>query len=211
MSAVPRSSPLALTVLALLHYEPLHPYGIQRRLKQWGKDLVVNVGQRAALYRTIERLEQAGLVAVRETGRDQAYPERTVYEVTDAGREVAREWLVEMLAVPRQEFPQFPAALSQLLLLTPQEIPEILQRRLAAVTEQLSGLEEALAEGGEELPRVTLLEVEYLRAVTRAEEQWLRGLIDDLTTGRLTWSMEELFGTAQALAADEADGADEVL
>ena len=33
----PRSSPLGLTVLALLHYQPLHPYGIQRLIKQWGK------------------------------------------------------------------------------------------------------------------------------------------------------------------------------
>src|SRR5690348_17934738 len=63
----PRSSPLALTVLALLHYQPLHPYGIQRLIKQWGKDQVVNVEQRTSLYRTIERLLAAGLIAVRET------------------------------------------------------------------------------------------------------------------------------------------------
>ena len=49
------SSPLALTVLALLHYQPLHPYGIQRLIKQWGKDQVVNVEQRTSLYRTIEQ------------------------------------------------------------------------------------------------------------------------------------------------------------
>src|SRR5437763_6236773 len=99
--AAVRSSPLALTVLALLHGRPLHPYGIQRLIKQWGKDQVVNVGQRASLYRTIDRLRAAGLVAVRETERDQQYPERTVYEITDAGRAAAREWLEEMLAVPR--------------------------------------------------------------------------------------------------------------
>ena len=68
--SAPRSSPLALTVLALLHYQPLHPYGIQRLIKQWGKDQVVNVEQRTSLYRTIERLLAAGLIAVRETGRD---------------------------------------------------------------------------------------------------------------------------------------------
>ncbi|MGH3234464.1 MAG: hypothetical protein ACRDOH_14645, partial [Streptosporangiaceae bacterium] len=42
-------TPLALTVLALLHYQPLHPYGIQRLIKQWGKDQVVNVEQRTSL------------------------------------------------------------------------------------------------------------------------------------------------------------------
>src|SRR5215469_4442348 len=79
-----RSSPLALAVLSLLHAAPLHPYGIQRLLKQWGKDHVINVGQRANLYKTIRRLDQAGLISVRQTERDQQYPERTVYELTEA-------------------------------------------------------------------------------------------------------------------------------
>lgn len=119
MSSPVRTSPLALTVLALLHYQPLHPYGVQRLIKQWGKDQVVNVGQRASLYRTIERLRAANLITVQQTERDQLYPERTVYEITHAGRAVAHQWLREMLSTPRQEFPEFPAALSYLLMLTP--------------------------------------------------------------------------------------------
>ncbi|WP_240509773.1 PadR family transcriptional regulator [Streptomyces malaysiense] len=189
----PRSSPLALTVLALLHYKPLHPYGVQRLIKDWGKDQVVNVSQRASLYRTIERLHGAGLIAVRETGRDQQYPERTVYEITDAGRRTARAWLDEMLSVPRQEFPEFPAALSNLLLLTPEEMADVLDRRVDALAEKLDGLESALAEGKERgLPRVTLLETEYLRAVTAAELEWVRAVAEDLRTGGFSWSKEQL-------------------
>src|ERR1700749_1260656 len=122
----PRSSPLALTVLALLHYQPLHPYGIQRLIKQWGKDQVVNVEQRTSLYRAIEGLLAAGLIGGREPGRDPRYPERTVYELTDAGRRTARRWLEEMLAEPRQEYPEFPAALSHVLLLEPAQPIEVL-------------------------------------------------------------------------------------
>ena len=102
MSSAVRSSPLALTVLGMLHTQPLHPCGILRLIRQWGKDQVVNVGQRARLYRTIDRLLEAGLVAVAETGWDQQYPERTVYEITDAGRAATRERLKEMLTVPSQ-------------------------------------------------------------------------------------------------------------
>src|SRR5215472_18310500 len=96
--AAPRSSPLAMTVLFMLLSGPIHPYEMQRRMKLWGKDQVVNVAQRANLYKTIERLLQASLIAVRQTERDQRFPERTVYELTDAGWRTAREWLVEMLA-----------------------------------------------------------------------------------------------------------------
>lgn len=193
MSAPPRSSPLALTVLCLLHYKPLHPYGVQRLIKQWGKDQVVNVSQRAGLYRTIERLLAAELITVRETERDHQYPERTVYELTDAGRATAREWLDTMLAAPKQEFPEFPAALSLLLLFTPQEMLAALERRAAALTDTLAGLDASLAaESARGLPRISLLETEYLRAVTAAEVQWVRSVVDDLRAGRLSWSPEAL-------------------
>ena len=183
-----KSSPLALTVLAMLNYEPLHPYGVQRLIKQWGKDQVVNVGQRAGLYRTIERLLAAGLIEVRETGRDQQYPERTVYEATDAGRAAVREWLEEMLESPKYEFPQFPVALSNLMMLLPEEAERVLKRRVEALTETLAGLDASLAQEAESgLPRVTMLESEYLRVVTEAELAWVGSVVDDLERGRLTW------------------------
>lgn len=191
MSPTLRSSPLALTVLGMLHTQPLHPYGIQRLIKQWGKDQVVNVSQRASLYRTIDRLCEAGLVRVQETGRDQQYPERTVYAITDAGRTVTREWLQEMLAVPRQEFPEFPAALSHVLMLTPQEALDLLERRETLLTAMHQGLAAGLASTAG-MPRVISLESEYVLATATAQLSWLRSVIDDLRTGRLSWSQAEL-------------------
>lgn len=208
MSTPSRSSPLALTVLALLHFEPLHPYGIQRLIKQWGKDQVVNVGQRASLYRTIDRLLTAGLVAVRETGRDQQYPERTVYELTDAGRSTMRVWLHEMLAAPKQEFPQFPAALSFVLMLTPEQALDVLDQRAAVLAKALDAHDTSLVEQAEVhgLPRVTLLEGEYLRAMTAAELDWIRAVTSDLRGGRLSWSPEELIGLAQRTGQQASAG-----
>src|ERR1700677_5301211 len=110
-------SPLGLAVLCLLYGGPLHPYGMQRLLKEWGKDQVINVGQRSTLYKTIGRLTDSGLIAVRQTERDQQYPERTVYELTPEGRGPALKSLAEMLATRRNEFPMFPAALSFAMLL----------------------------------------------------------------------------------------------
>src|ERR1700679_1350821 len=117
MPAPVRPSPLGLAVLGLLCGGPLHPYRMQRLLKEWGKDQVINVGQRSSLYRTIGRLSESGLIAVRQTERAQLYPERTVYELTSEGRRFVLEWLPEMLAHPRNEFPTFPAALSFAMLL----------------------------------------------------------------------------------------------
>jgi DNA-binding PadR family transcriptional regulator len=191
-----RPSPLALAVLGLLVAAPLHPYGMQRLLKLWGKDHVVNVGQRANLYKTIKRLREAGLIAVRQTERDQLYPERTIYELTEDGRRELLEWLTDMLAAPRNEFPQFPAALSFAMLLAPEEALAALERRAGILREQLTRFDRDLQAYSGTLPRVTLLDDEYVRAVTAAELNWISGVTDDLRTGALTWSEEELTGLA---------------
>jgi DNA-binding PadR family transcriptional regulator len=199
MPTAPRSSPLALTVLALLQYQPLHPYGIQRLIKQWGKDQVINVEQRTSLYRTIERLLAAGLIAVRETGRDPRYPERTVYELTDAGRQTARRWLEEMLAEPRQEYPEFPAALSHVLMLEPAELADVLDQRAQRLAGMLAALDAgSAAEADQGLPRIAMLETEYQRAVLEAELNWARAIVGELRSGELTWSRQELLAFAEA-------------
>ena len=191
VSPDPRPSTLGLAVLGLLEVGPLHPYGLQRLIKLWGKDQVVNVGQRANLYRTINRLEAAGLVAVRHTEREQQFPERTVYELTDAGRQASRQWLTDMLATPRYEFPEFPAALSFVMVLGPDETLAVLERRADGLRERLADLEQELDQY-HELPRVALLETEYLRAVTAAELAWVTGVVDDLRSGSLAWTAEDL-------------------
>jgi len=190
-----RPSTLALTVLSLLSFEPLHPYGMQRLIKQWGKDQVVNVGQRANLYKTIKRLHEAGLIAVRQTERDHQYPERTVYELTPAGEATGRAWLVDMLRTPRNEFPEFPAALSFVMALGPEGTVAVLQERAAAVRDRLVGLEDELM-SAVDVPRVALLETEYLRAMTAAELTWIETVLEDLRTGELGWSLEDLLAAS---------------
>lgn len=188
-----KRSPLAMALLGILHLEPMHPYAIQRRIKEWGKDKVVNVTQRAALYKTIGRLQEAGLVTVRETGRDQQYPERTVYEITDAGRATCATWLAEMIGEPRNEYPEFPAALSFLMLLGPEGARTELERRAKSVRAKLAEMDaDAKQAAAMQLPRVVMLEDEYQRAVTEAELRWLDAVIADLAAGTLTWSRESL-------------------
>lgn len=191
-----RPSPLAMAVLSMLVPGPLHPYGIQRLIKHWGKDRVVNVGQRANLYKTIKRLHEAGLIAVRQTERDQQYPERTVYELTGEGRRQVTVWLAGMLATVRNEFPQFPAALSFAMLLSPGQVLAGLEQRAAVLREELDKIGQDLENLSGTLPRVTLLDDEYRRAVTAAELAWIDGLLGDLRTGALTWDQEQLASAA---------------
>ncbi len=186
-----RPSPLALTILGLLMAGPLHPYAMQRLIREWGKDQVINVGQRANLYRTIKRLHEAGLIAVLQTERNENFPERTVYELTDIGRTKVAEWLEKMLATPRNEFPEFPAALSFIMLLTPAKVLPALEQRAALLGGRLQTLEAELA--AEEGPhRLFLLETEYMHEVTAAELRWVEALAQDLRSNALVWGERDL-------------------
>jgi DNA-binding PadR family transcriptional regulator len=198
-----RPTPLNLTVLGMLGGGPLHPYAIQSRMKAWGKDRTVDVSQRATLYKAIERLRAAGLIEVKKVEREQRFPERTVYDLTEEGRRVGREWLTEMLATPRNEFPEFPAALSFLFGLTPTEALSALETRAGLLRESVAALDRELrSESGP--PRLFLLETEYVRAVTAAELKWVKSTVDDLRAGRLEWKMEDLADIARNFTPPDA-------
>lgn len=198
-----RPTPLNLTVLGMLGGGPLHPYAIQSRMKAWGKDRVVDVSQRATLYKTIDRLRAAGLIAVTKTERDQRFPERTLYALTDEGLRVGRQWLTEMLSTPRNEFPEFPAALSFVFGLTADEAATALEGRARLLRESIVAHDlELHDESGP--PRLFLLETEYLRAVTAAELEWVEKIVDDIRTGKVVWHFEDVAEIAKNFTPPDA-------
>lgn len=182
-----RRSPLALAILSLLVEGPMHPYRMQQLIRQREKDEVINVRLRASLYQTVERLLRAGLIAVQETERSENRPERTIYCLTERGDETARRWIRDMLASPGRGFPEFPAALAHLPLLSPEEVREQLEQRVEALDEEVTDLDARLRLSEAFLPRLFVVEAEYLRAMRQAEVAWVRALIEDLRAGRLSW------------------------
>jgi DNA-binding PadR family transcriptional regulator len=199
MKKVIRPSPIALAILALLYEAPMHPYRMQQLIKERGKDEVINVRQRANLYQTIDRLLRAKLIAVRETARGDKRPERTIYELTEAGHEVIPLWMREMLSTPAREFPDFPAALAYLPMLSPEDAQVQLDRRAHALVAELDRIDAELSRAVGVIPRLFLIEMEYLRAMLQTELAWVRSMIDDLGAGRLTWSEEWLRAIAEQL------------
>ncbi|WP_281069004.1 PadR family transcriptional regulator [Rhizobium leguminosarum] len=190
MTSIKRS-PVALAVLAMLMEEPLHPYRMQRLIKERGKDEVINVTQRASLYQTIHRLEREGLIAQQKTVRDDKRPERTVYEITEKGRDIALAWIREMLSTLTREYAEFPAAISFLALLTPNDVLGLLEHRAKAIESELRRIDGLLREA-QAVPRLFLLEMEYLQALHATELSWVNGVIGDLRAGRITWTDEWL-------------------
>ena len=195
-------SALGLLILWQLFAGPNHAYGLQKLFISQGKDRVVNLRSRANLQAAIKRLQRLGLVEVHETVRGEGYPDRIVYAITDAGREAARVWLREMLAESGGEYPDFIAAVSILFGLEPADARAQLEQRAAQLADSLADTEAQL-KGNPDLPRLFLLEEEYRKAILTAQLNWLHGVIDDLKTGRLTWTQQWLAELFAALHPGE--------
>ena len=192
-------SPLAMVVLALLVEAPMHAYRMQRLIRERGKDTVVNVAQRNSVYQALSTLLRKGLIRVRETIREGGRPERTLYEITEEGSATFYAWLRSMLSTPVREFPVFPAAVSFMMVLTPDDVARQLSARATALGEKLAASRAAVkAARSNGLPRLFLLEDEYRQAMMRAEIDWLASVIADLRSKKITWSKDWIRKVAEA-------------
>jgi DNA-binding PadR family transcriptional regulator len=203
-TAAPKRSPLALAVLVLLYEEPMHAYKMQQLIKKRGEDEVINVTQPNSLYQTIARLEREELLVAGSVGRDQNRPERTVYQLTDTGKASVVAWTRAMLSTPAREFPEFPAAISVLPVLTPKDALKQLEQRVKVLESDLARLHARL-KAGHFLPRLFLLEVEYLHAQTGAELRWVQAIANDLRSGRLSWNKAWVKKAVKELSQQHCD------
>lgn len=189
------ANPLALTVMAELVAEPMHPYEMGRRLKEHGKERTVKYN-RSSLYMVVEQLRKAGFVAEQETVRDTQRPERTVYALTAEGRRELDDWMRELVAEPQPEYPRFGVALSLLAIVPPAEAVDLLTRRLAALGELLADTREQLRIGAEaEVPWIFMIEEDYRLGVLEAEERFVGTLIESLKRPDYIRSWQDFFAS----------------
>ncbi|MGW0231003.1 PadR family transcriptional regulator [Actinopolymorpha singaporensis] len=176
-----------LTVLALLLQGPRHPYELHRLIVDTHhKGHVADLPR--SLHHAVDRLMSDALIVADETGREGERAERTVYRITAEGRAELAARLRGLLELPDGDRRTLTTAVSLLGCLPVEEAVRSLGARAAALEggiAALDGATETLRAGG--LPRLLLLELEYARAATAAELQWVRGLLADIRVGELTW------------------------
>jgi len=194
--ALPRT-PLALAVMNLLAERPMHPYEMKLKMKERGHDQVIKI-KGGSIYDTVERLEAGGFITSQAPSREGRRPERTVYAITERGRDEIMAWLRELLAEPVPEYPQFAAALAFFAALDKDEVVRLLKVRTALLTGQIAGAEKELKTFMElGLPRLFLVEGEYAVAMKRAELEWVGNLLRDIEGGTLWITKEQMQAIGQ--------------
>jgi DNA-binding PadR family transcriptional regulator len=184
------SNPLALAVLALLFERPMHPYEMGVILRQRHKEESIKL-RYGSLYTVIDLLLRRGFIAARETERDGKRPERTVYEITAAGRDELHSWMTDLIAAPVKEYPQFEAALCLLPVLPPDEALVLLRQRLERIDQSVAAHGAQIEEASRiNLPPLFLVETEYRLAQLKAEQHFVADLVRRIEKG---WGPLELW------------------
>ena len=182
-------SPLALSVLELLDEEPMHPYEMATRMRIRHHDEFIRLNF-GTLYHTVEVLERNGWIVPLEREKEGRRPERTIYQLTDSGREVLVRTLGELLRRPNKEYPQFAAGLMFMHHLSAATAASHLDERAASLDRIIDKFETVLRELLREgVARLALIEVEHKIAMLDAERRWVRALEVEIKEGRLEWKV----------------------
>ena len=188
-------SPLALSVLELLDEEPMHPYEMATRMRIRHHDEFIRLNF-GTLYHTVEVLERNGWIEPVEREKEGRRPERTIYRLSDAGRDVLTRTISDLLKRPQKEYPQFAAGLMFMHHLRAADAAAHLKERAEAIDVVVDKfqtvLNELLREG---VTRLALIEVEHKIAMLDAERRWVRKLEAEINSGRLEWKVGMPSGT----------------
>ncbi|MFY9614121.1 MAG: PadR family transcriptional regulator [Candidatus Dormiibacterota bacterium] len=183
---LPKTS-LALAVMSLLNERPMHPYEMKTLMAERGHGNVIKL-KGASLYDTVERLQRLGFIESLETSREGRRPERTVYAITEEGREELHSWLSDLLGNPVKEYPAYAAALAFILGLPKAEAIRMLELRAEQLDSQAAASASVLKSiSTTGLPEIVVIEEQYLQTMRQAEARFTRKIISRLQDGSLKW------------------------
>jgi DNA-binding PadR family transcriptional regulator len=178
---------MALAAMELLHESARHPYEIHQTMQErevW-RLLKVTTG---SLYHAIERLERDGLIEAVETNREGRRPERTIYQLTEAGRDAFAERLRAIVAEPATEYPVYALGIAFLHTLDRADALVQLRRRAVALEAYIAAelvYRKRLLEM--ELHELHWADADLRRTQREAELAWTRDLIARLESRELSW------------------------
>ncbi|WIX79751.1 helix-turn-helix transcriptional regulator [Amycolatopsis carbonis] len=182
---------LGVAVLELLHEKPMHPYEMAQLMRERYVDQRVKL-KAGSLYHTVERLQHNGFVEIVDTQRDGRRPERTVYAMTAAGKDVFEQRAREMLGDVAQEYPEFLSGLAVIDDLGRDMSLAELEHRLTLLRASVAA-DQVMFERVRDnaVPEIYWLDFRYAAAHRAFELEWCERLYADLASGRIRFQDEK--------------------
>jgi len=169
-----------LVILGLLQRRPLHGYEIKHVIEDHMGDWTsIAFG---SIYFALKKLSEEGLVEVAATERTGNRPSRTIYALTEVGREEFLRLLRELWGKAERQYFTTDLGLFFMDALSPDEILEHLGARLDELSRTLEHLEAHRAENMADphVPRQARFIFDHSQAHLEAELAWTRAFQTEL-------------------------------
>jgi DNA-binding PadR family transcriptional regulator len=173
-----------LVILGFLRGQPLYGYEIKRMIEQIMGDWT-NIAF-GSIYFALKKLAEEGFVEKAGTEQEGSRPSRTVYRITDAGREEFLRLLRKMWDGVEPQYYTFDIALTFMEALPIEEVKRHLRKRVTHLEHILQYLEAHQAEelADEHVPdRLASAVFDHHRRHLQAELDWTRELLQNVEQG----------------------------
>jgi PadR family transcriptional regulator AphA len=162
-------------VLALLCERPAHGWALARNLSTSGELGSIWSLTRPLVYRSLEILEERGLIVPAGSEPGARGPNRTIFRATPAGHEAVQEWLQEPVEHVREgrSLLLLKLVFAQRTCVDPRPM---LQAQLASLEEAIAGIEERLAQS----EGTDAILLRFRLESSRAVERFIDGVLEEL-------------------------------
>ncbi|AEI45166.1 PadR family transcriptional regulator [Paenibacillus mucilaginosus] len=175
---------MKLVILGLLMEGDSHPYEMRQKMKERAMLNYIKM-QEGSLYYAIDTLHKSGHVEAAEIVSEAGRPDRTVYRITEAGRELFRELLLEQFEDPKAVFHPMYAALMFARHGDQERIAGILEAKTEEQRSIVRHLQEIYEEHIPEVSRGVLHIMKGRLEHAETELRWMKRLLADCRAGRL--------------------------
>nr|WP_088829907.1 PadR family transcriptional regulator [Paenibacillus tyrfis] len=175
---------MKLVILGLLMEGDSHPYELRHKMKERAMLHYIKM-QEGSLYYAIDTLNKEGYIEALEIVKESGRPDRTVYRITDEGRQLFHRLLLEQFESRAPVFHPMYAALVFAFHGDAQQIHTIIMQKIEEQRRIVALLHDIYEEHIPTVPRSVLhmMKGRWEHAVT--ELRWLERLAADAAAGRL--------------------------
>ncbi len=173
-----------LVILGFLRGRSLYGYELKQLVEEIMGDWT-NIAF-GSIYYALDKLAQEGLVERIGTEQEGSRPSRTVYQITDAGRDEFLRLLRQVWDDVERHYFTFDIGLTFMEALSQEEVKSFLKKRMLYLEQTIRHLNTHQTEqtGDEHTPTHLVNAVfEHSRIHFIAELEWTRGLLDKMEQG----------------------------
>jgi DNA-binding PadR family transcriptional regulator len=175
---------MKLAILGLLLERDMHPYEITLVMKERSMDRITKL-QMGSLYYAVDKLAQEGHITAVEIIRSSDRPDKTIYSITDKGRALFEQLVLQQIKKNDPVYHPLYMALAMSRHVDQSKVEKLLEERIRETEHQVNLAYQVYEEHIPIVPRsaLHLMYGRYEHSLT--ELKWLKRLYEDVAARKL--------------------------